>query len=198
MDEAKFIALAKEGDVTAFNRLVVHYQDAVYGVAYRIMREPGTAADATQDAFISAYKSLHRFRDGNFKAWLMRIVTNTCYDELRRRKRRPQSSFDELTEDNESFNYFLRADEAGPEEVQEQSELVDAVARCLDTLPDDQRITAVLSDVEGYAYEEIASITSVSLGTVKSRLSRARAKLRDCLRQSAELLPASYRLTTDS
>lgn len=198
MDEDKFIALAKQGDVTAYNRLVLHYQDIVYNVAYRIIREPGTAADASQDAFISAYKALNSFRGGNFKAWLLRIVTNTCYDELRRRKRRPQTSFEELTENNESFNYFIRDDDDGPEEQQERSELFEAIGRCLDQLPEDQRIAAVLCDVEEHSYDEIAAITSTSLGTVKSRISRARRKLRDCLQHIEELLPRDYRLNSEA
>ena len=94
MDEAALIQKAKDGDVASYNRLVLHYQQMVFNVAYRIMGEPQSAEDATQEAFISAYKSLNRFRGGNFKSWLMRIVTNACYDELRRRKRRPQSSLD--------------------------------------------------------------------------------------------------------
>ncbi len=196
MDETALIAQAQKGDVTAFNRLVLHYQESVYNVAYRIMGEPQMAEDVTQEAFIAAYHALNKFRGGNFKAWLMRIVTNRCYDELRRRKRRPQSSLDELTDDNESFA-FLRADEDTPEQFQQRVELMLAIERCLELLPDDQRITAVLCDVEGYDYNEIAQITSVSLGTVKSRISRARARLRDCLQDVLELLPSRYRLTSE-
>lgn len=193
MDEVYLIKQAQEGDVHAYNTLVLHYQDAVYNVAYRIMSEPDAAADATQEAFISAYKALNRFRGGSFKAWLMRIVTNACYDELRRRKRRPQSSLDEIVESYESSPLLISQDEPGPEKQRQQAELVEAIQRCLETLPDDQRAAAVLCDVEGYSYQEIANILSITLGTVKSRLSRARAKLRDCLQGSAELLPAGYR-----
>lgn len=196
MDEAALIEQAKNGDVVAFNRLVLEYQQAVYNVAYRIMGQPQAAEDATQDAFIAAFKSIRSFRGGKFKAWLMRIVTNGCYDELRRRKRRPQSSLDELTDFNESFA-ILRSPEEGPESQHQRMELVKAIEHCLENLPDDQRITAVLCDVEGYDYKEIAEITSVSLGTVKSRMSRARAKLRDCLQGFAELLPANYRLNAE-
>ena len=196
MDEAALIKQAQKGDVNAFNRLVVHYQEMVYNVAYRIMGEPQTAEDATQDAFISAYKSLNRYRGGSFKAWLMRIVTNACYDELRRRKRRPQSSLDEMVEEGGSFA-FLRSPTEGPEGQQQRLELVQAIERCLDDLPDDQRVTAVLCDVEGYDYKEIAQITATTLGTVKSRISRARARLRDCLQGVAELLPATYRLGSE-
>jgi RNA polymerase sigma-70 factor (ECF subfamily) len=197
MDEVALIQEAKKGDVTAYNRLVLHYQQAVYNVAYRIMGEPQAAEDATQEAFISAYKALNRFRGGSFKSWLMRIATNACYDELRRRKRRPQSSLDEITQDNESFA-FMRSPEEGPEGQQQRLEIMEAIEHCLQTLPDDQRITAVLGDVEGYDYKEIAEITRVSLGTVKSRMSRARSKLRDCLQGFKELLPASYRLSSST
>ena len=195
MDEEKLIAEAQQGDVTAYNRLVLHYQDIVYNVALRIMKDPGSAEDATQEAFISAYNALQRFRGGSFKSWLLRIVTNACYDELRRRKRRPQSSLDAITEEIESPS-FMADDSVGPEDRQQQVELIDAVERCLEDLPDEQRIAAVLCDVEGREYKEIAEIMSTSLGTVKSRISRARSKLRDCLRDFGELIPADYRLNT--
>lgn len=195
MDEEKLIAQAQQGDVAAYNRLVLHYQDIVYSVALRIMKDPTSAEDATQEAFISAYKALKRFRGGSFKSWLLRIVTNACYDELRWRKRRPQSSLDAITEEFESPS-FMADDSVGPEERQQQVELIDAVERCLQELPDEQRIAAVLCDVEGRDYKDIADIMSTSLGTVKSRISRARSKLRDCLRDFGELLPADYRLNT--
>jgi len=194
MDEPKLIKQAQNGDVQAFNTLVLHYQDRVYNLAYRIMGEPGAAADATQEAFISAYKSLNRFRGGSFKSWLMRIVTNACYDELRYRKRRPQSSLDEITEDNESAALLQSEKSPDPEKHSQQTELVSAIENCLDGLPEEQRAATVLCDIEGYDYSEIAAIMSTTLGTVKSRISRARAKLRDCLQLSGELLPVEYRL----
>jgi RNA polymerase sigma-70 factor (ECF subfamily) len=193
MDEPSLIQQAQSGDVDAYNTLVLHYQDAVYNVAFRIMGETGSASDATQEAFISAYKAIRNFRGGNFKAWLMRIVTNACYDELRRRKRRPQSSLDELTEENESSPLLVSDTVPNPESHQASSELVRAIELCLDRLQDDQRTAAVLRDIEGYDYSEIATIMRSSIGTVKSRISRARAKLRDCLQGFEELLPAEYR-----
>lgn len=195
-DEAAVIEKAKQGDVAAYNRLVLQHQQVVYNVAYRIMGEPQSAEDVTQEAFVAAYQALHSFREGSFKAWLLRIVTNRCYDELRKYKRRPQTSLDDIQEENESFA-FLRDPSEGPEAQQQRLELVRAIERCLKNLPDDQRITAVLCDVEGYDYNEIATITRASLGTVKSRISRARTKLRDCLQGVAELLPQAYRLNSD-
>jgi RNA polymerase sigma-70 factor (ECF subfamily) len=195
MDESHLIGLAQQGDVDAFNRLVLHYQNAVYNIAYRLTGDGATADDVTQEAFISAYHAIGRFRGGSFKAWLLRIATNASYDELRRRKRRPQSSLDEIADENESSPLLVAENSPGPEESRQRAELAGAIQYCLDRLPLDQRTAAVLSDVEGYAYEEIAEIMRSSLGTVKSRISRARAKLRECLRGFAELLPVQLRLS---
>ena len=198
MDEATLIQEARQGDVQAFNALVLHYQAQVYNLAYRVMGERDSAADATQEAFISAYKNLKRFRGGSFKAWLMRIVTNACYDELRRRQRRPQTSLEALHVVEEDANPSLVMPSEGPEAHTQRMELAVAIQQCLGALPEDQRTAAVLSDIEGYSYDEMATIMEVSLGTVKSRLSRARAKLRDCLRTKEELLPSRYRLETET
>lgn len=192
MDESYLIAQAKKNDVNAFNTIVLHYQDLAFTVAYRIMGDPDSAADAAQDAFINAYQKLDSFKGGNFKAWLMRIVTNKCYDMLKSAKYKRESSLDEITEENESSRLLVgRANR--PEATQQQEEMFEAIQDCLDNLPDDQRIVAILCDVEGYDYQTAAEIADASLGTIKSRLSRARSKLRDCLRGFGELLPARYR-----
>lgn len=198
MDEPALILEAQHGDLDAFNRLVLEYQTPVYNLAYRIMGEGDSAADAAQEAFISAHKHLHYYRGGSFKAWLMRIVTNACYDELRRRKRRPSASLEALTVVNEgpdadSEASLVSRDEL-PEEQVQRHELAQAIQDCLNRLPDDMRVVAVMCDVQGMDYAEIAASVGTALGTVKSRLSRARARLRDCLQGARELLPAAYRL----
>ncbi|MCZ7543652.1 MAG: sigma-70 family RNA polymerase sigma factor [Anaerolineae bacterium] len=193
MDEPALIEQARRGDVAAFNTLVLHYQDAAYNVAYRIMGDHDAAADATQEAFISAYRALKRFRGESLKPWLMRIVTNACYDELRRRQRRPTTSLEALHVVNPDPLVSLPEN---PESAAQRADLSRAIAACLDRLPVDQRVVVVFSDIEGYSYQEIAEIADVSLGTVKSRLSRARARLRDCLRGVKELLPEAYRLNS--
>lgn len=198
MDEPYLIDLARKGDIDAFNSLVVAYQHQVFNLAYRIMGEEASASDATQEAFISAYKHMESFRGNSFKSWIYRIVTNACYDELRRRKRRPASSLEGLVEDSDTEMEFDVPDESpGPESQLEQSELGGVIQAGIQTLPDDQRMTLVLSDVQGMSYEEIATITGANLGTVKSRLSRARAKLRDYLLARGELLPGSLRLRAE-
>lgn len=192
MDERHLIEMAKTGDVRAFNTLVLHYQQPAYNFALRIMGDPAAAADATQDAFIAAYNALRQYTHGNFKGWLFRIVNNKCYDALRRGKRHPEPSIDEITEENESPG-FLSDESNNPEDLTERSDLIEQIEQCLQGLPEDQRTTVLLYDVEGYDYNEIASILSISLGTVKSRINRARGKLQLCLRDYMELLPSKYR-----
>ncbi|MEA3339012.1 MAG: sigma-70 family RNA polymerase sigma factor [Chloroflexota bacterium] len=194
MDEAKLIESAQRGQVNAFNELVLHYQNRVYNLACRIMGDPASAADAAQEAFIAAYRSIGRFRGGSFKSYLMRIVANKCYDELRRRKRRPATSFEDFGDLDEEANPALIDEGEGPEERAERQAVARLIQAGIETLPPNQRITLVFSDVQGMSYREIAEATDVALGTVKSRLARARAKLRDYLRQHGELLPARYRL----
>ena len=194
MDERTLIQAAKRGDVESFNGLILIYQDMAYSVAYRIMGERDAAADATQEAFISAFRKLHQFKGDVLKPWLMRIVTNACYDELRRRQRRPTASLDELNNITPQTELDLHSHQENPEQHAQRSELHEAIQDCIRALAEDQRVIAVLSDVEGYAYQEIVEITGLALGTVKSRLSRARAHLRECLQNVRELLPAEYRL----
>jgi RNA polymerase sigma-70 factor (ECF subfamily) len=198
MDETTLIQAAQSGDLDAFNRLVIEHQGLAFNLAYRIMADPAAAEDATQEAFISAYRALRRFRGGSFRAWLMRIVTNACYDELRRRKRKPSTSLDQITETRDDFledaESTISAGAEKPEQAALRTELRLAIERCLEGLPDDFRIVAVLVDIQGYDYQEAAQVVAKPIGTVKSRLARARAQLRDCLQLTAELLPTRYRL----
>lgn len=198
MDEAALIRDAQKGDVNAYNTLVLHYQTQAYNVAYRIMGDADAAADATQEAFISAFKGILSFRGGSFRAWLLRIVTNSCYDELRRRKRRPQSSLDALFVEGEPSDTSLTSHTESPEGYTQRMELQRAIEDCLNALSDNQRLVAILADVEGYSYAEVAEVANLAIGTVKSRLSRARAQLRDCLMRLGELLPSAYRLNGEA
>lgn len=196
MDELALIASAQKGDLRAFNQLVLLYQSMAYNVAYRILSDPDAAADATQDAFFSAYKAMKKFRGGSFKAWLLRIVTNACYDQLRVKKRRPTSSLDDMPVESE-HSQFLRDESESPDEFLERQELGQFLQHGISALPIEQRAVLVLSDVQGLSYQEVAEIMDLSLGTVKSRLSRGRARLRDFLLERGELLPARYRLKDD-
>jgi RNA polymerase sigma-70 factor (ECF subfamily) len=196
-DEQTLIRAAQRGGLDAFNELVLLYQSQVFNLAYRIMGDGDSAADATQEAFISAYRSIASYRGGSFRAWLMRIVTNACYDELRRRKRRPTSSLETLHVADAAPGEVLVNGAEEPEPYAQRQELNRALHAGLQALPEEQRVILVLSDVQGYDYQEIAAIVGTSLGTVKSRLSRARAKMRDYLLAQGELLPGLYRLENE-
>lgn len=197
VDEKAQIKAALDGDLDAFNALVLRYQDAVYSLAYRIMGEPAAAADAAQDAFITAYRRLETYRGGQFKSWLLRITTNTCYDALRYDKRRPADHLDDLPGGDTDDGPPLPDNLPTPEQAAQSAELQRALQNCITALKADQRVVLVMSDVEGYSYQEIADHVNTQLGTVKSRLSRARKAMRDCLQAVQELLPAEYRLESN-
>jgi RNA polymerase sigma factor (sigma-70 family) len=192
-DEQALISAAQRGDLPAFNQLILHYQGLAYNVAYRIVGDADSASDATQDGFIKAFQRLSQYRGGSFKAWLLRIITNTCYDVLRAQKRRPTSSLE--SEEDEDPDHDVRwLDPAErPDAYVVRKELAGAIQDAIQKLPPDQRITLILSDIEGLDYQEIADATNTALGTVKSRLSRARARLRELLLLQSELLPSQFR-----
>jgi RNA polymerase sigma-70 factor (ECF subfamily) len=196
MDEVELIQAARKGDLNAFNRLILAYQDMVYSQAYRVLGDPQAADDAAQVAFISAYKKLRKFRGGSFRAWLLRIVTNACYDELRRQKRRPTTSLEPLDDSGEEIESprWLADSSELPEDSILRTELGQAIQRCLERLPLDFRTVVILVDVQGMDYLEAASVIEKPLGTVKSRLARARQRMRLCLQEFWELLPTSMRL----
>ncbi len=190
-DEPALIRSAQHGDLEAFNALVRRYQHQVYNLAYRIMGDEASAADATQEAFISAYRHLGTFHGGSFQSWLLRIVVNACYDELRRRRRRPTVSLDAPLDTEEGMIEFdLPTSAEEPQQIVQRRELVDLLQRGIDRLPREQRLTLVLRDVQGFRYEEIAAMTHSRCGTVKSRLSRARANLRDYVQMHREAFGA--------
>ena len=195
-DEARMVAYALEGDLDAFNRLVLAYQDIAYNVAYRVTGERTSAEDAVQDAFLKAYRKLKTFRGGSFKAWLLRIVTNACLDELRRQKRRPIAALqpqDDFDEEIESPAWLEDPGES-PEEAAVRAELSQSIQDCLNGLDTDFRLVVVLVDIQGMDYAEASIAAETPLGTIKSRLARARVKLQDCLKAIGELLPSKFRL----
>jgi RNA polymerase sigma-70 factor (ECF subfamily) len=196
MDEAALITAAVQGDLNAFNRLVLTYQDIVFNQAYRMIGDPHAAEDAAQEAFISAYRNLKVYRGGSFRAWLLRIVTNASYDELRRRKRRPTTPLEPVDADEEEIESPTWLADPGetPETRTERSELNNAIQNCLEGLSPEFRAAVILVDVQGLDYDEAASAVGTPVGTIKSRLARGRERLRDCLQGFWELLPAEFRL----
>lgn len=192
VDELELIAKSCDGDVNAFNQLVEQYQRLVYNVALRMIGDAGTAEDVTQDTFISAYKAIGKFRGGSFKAWLLRIAANSCRDRFRAAKRSRSVSLDALMLKPDVHS--ISDDCESPEDYALRRELGRAIGQGLTGLPSDQRLVVVLCDIQGFSYEEAAEAAGCSLGTVKSRLSRGRMRLRDFLLKQKELLPAEFRL----
>ena len=197
-DHQAWIQAAQRGDLEAFNRLVLAYQDAVYNVAYRILGDRAAAEDATQEAFLRAWQHIRRYRGGSWRGWLFRIVTNACYDHLRRKQRRPAVSLeggDAADDGLAPEDWLADTDPAGdPEARAEQHALRAALEDCLQRLPSDFRAVLVLVDVEGLPYAEAAQAAGVALGTLKSRLARGRLRMQDCLQRFPELLGVFARL----
>jgi RNA polymerase sigma factor (sigma-70 family) len=197
MDEIRVIKEAQKGSVAAFNQLVMAYQGTAYNVAYRVIGNGDAAADACQEAFLKAYQAIKQYRGGSFKSWLLRIVTNACYDQLRYKSRRPATSLEDMVEEGEDHSEKLVDNDERPEDSLLRGELNDLIQTGINHLPDDQRVILVLSDVQGFSYQEIAEVIGQPLGTVKSRLSRGRQRLRDFLLEQKELLPSQYRLNDE-
>lgn len=183
-DEAAIIARAAEGDRGAFTQLMEHYQSACYGLAWRLLGDPDRAADATQDAFIHAYRAIRSYRGGIFRAWLLRITANASYDILRRAQRRPSSP---LPDPDEGAPELPDVAAVNPLAQATRNELYRHLELALRRLPEDQRTAVVLCDVYGMDYNEVAAMTASALGTVKSRIHRGRLRLRSLLAEHREL-----------
>ncbi len=188
------VARAQSGDLQAFNQIVLRFQDNLYGLTLRMLGSSQAAEDATQEAFIKAWQRIDTFRGGSFRSWLFTIAANQSRDELRRRQRRPAQSLDAARDDPDRADLDPPGNEPAPDAEAERSEMRAALERALMTLPDDWREVVVLSDVQGLDYREIAEVTGLALGTVKSRLSRARSHLRAIIGESRELSEAVERL----
>lgn len=192
-DESDLIARAQRGDLEAFNGLILLHQDALFNIALRTLGDEDRAADAVQDALISAFRSLRTFHGGSFRAWLARTVVNKCYDEYRRASRHPSIPLTPIVDDEEiEEGLWLRDPSPSLEDRFDDSELNDALQTCLKSLPFPARAVLALVDVDGLSYEDAAAALRVPVGTVKSRLARARASMRHSLQNFSDLLPSAY------
>jgi RNA polymerase sigma-70 factor (ECF subfamily) len=186
LDDQELVIRAAAGDVAAFNGLVERYQSLAYNVAFRALGDPEAAADATQDAFLSAFNGLRAFRGGSFKSWLLRIVTNACFDAGRRAQRRPSTSLDAMLETPGGEDVAIDPGPQ-PEVAALRAEVVEQIQDALLRLPFDQRTVVILCDLQGLSYDEIADVTGAAVGTVKSRINRGRLRLRELLSPAGRL-----------
>jgi RNA polymerase sigma-70 factor (ECF subfamily) len=188
-DDNALIRAASSGDLAAFNQLVLAYQDMAYYHAYALLSDFALAEDATQTGFINAFQSMSRFRGGSFRGWLLRIVRNSAYDILRNAQRHPTQPLFPIDEDGEELDSasWLADPSASVESAVEQKELSREIYRILDGLPDFYRSVLILIDVHGLDYIEAAQALQIPIGTVKSRLARARLQMQQRLKESMGL-----------
>lgn len=188
MEDSDLVQGAKGGDLDCFNTLIERHQRMAYNLAFRMLGDKGAAQDVTQDAFFSAWKNIRTCRGANFKAWLLSITANGCRDHLRRIKRHPSIAIESMIQEPSAS-----PSAESPEDYALRRELDGEIQKGLLALPSQQRLAVILCDIQGYSYEEIARIMGCNIGTVRSRISRGRAQLRDYLIRR-ELLPSDLRL----
>lgn len=193
-EEKELIVAAQRGDLNAFNVLISRYQNLLFGIALRMLNDEDTASDAVQEALISAFSKFRTFRGGSLRSWLARVTVNACYDELRRKRRQREVPLEQFNMEGEEIEdlMWLIDPAALPEERYESYELESAIQRSLNQLTPAYREVVVLVDIEGLSYEEASIAARVPVGTVKSRLARARLQMRSSLLGCGELLPSQY------
>jgi RNA polymerase sigma-70 factor (ECF subfamily) len=180
-EDERLVRQAQQGSLDAFNQLVTRHERIVFSVCLRILRDASAAEDATQDTFVKAWTSISTFQGWMLRPWLLRIATNRCYDVLRAQRRRPAESLDAAAVEVEPTWSSQVGGGEDPEGFSARNELSAYLEKALGLLPEDQHVVVVLSDIHGYGYDDIAGILDIPVGTVKSRISRGRAKLRQFL-----------------
>jgi RNA polymerase sigma-70 factor (ECF subfamily) len=187
MDDRDLVGRARRGDPEAFTQLMMQYQVPLYNMALRMVGRPDDAADIAQEAFTRAWQKIRTLRDAPFKSWLFQIAANLCYDHFRRGKR-----YGSMPEDDQTSNVVsLGIATPDPQERAEASERNRLVRESILALEPDMRLAIILRDVNGMAYDEIAGVMGVPLGTVKSRIARARAQVQERLQQHPDFFPTS-------
>jgi RNA polymerase sigma-70 factor, ECF subfamily len=193
-EEKDLVTAAQRGDLNAFNALIGRYQNLLFGIALRMLNDEDTASDAVQEALISAFSKFRTFRGGSLRSWLARVTVNACYDELRRKRRQREVPLEQFNMEGEEVEdlMWLIDPAARPEEKYETFELESAIQHSLNQLTPAYREVVVLVDIEGLSYEEASIAARVPVGTVKSRLARARLQMRSALLGYGELLPSQF------
>lgn len=180
---------AIKGNKNALEKLIIKYEKKVYNIAYQIFGNEHDANDMAQEVFIKVYKSLHKFNfKSTFSTWIYRITVNTCIDEYRKKSKNSKVEYmDETIKQQDSIIQKQFIDKGlTPEEEIIKNENIKFVRESIDELKEDYRIIIILRDIKGYSYENIADILDISIGTVKSRISRARSKLKKIIKENQE------------
>ena len=193
-EEKALIKAAQGGDLNAFNALILRYQNLLFGIALRMLGDEDIASDAVQEALISAFSKFNSFRGGSLRSWLARVTVNACYDEMRRKRRQREVPIEQFNMEGEEVEDLMWMIDPGarPEEQYESYEMEKAIQHSLNLLTPAYREVVILVDIEGLSYEEASISARVPVGTVKSRLARARLQMRSTLQGYKDLLPAQY------
>jgi RNA polymerase sigma-70 factor, ECF subfamily len=193
-DEKILLEKCRQGDVESFELLICDYQKKAFNIAYRILENIEDASDATQEAFIKVFKSIKDFKgESSFSTWLFRIVTNVSLDQLRVKKRNQVLYIDkEIVLEDDTITAEVADYSNMPEDVVDKKERISKIHKAINLLSEEHKTIIVLRDIQGFSYEEISQITNCSMGTVKSRINRARLSLKNILTSNEELLIEDY------
>lgn len=188
MTDEELVEDVKKGNIDAFEDIVKKYENKVYGIVFHMMKNQNEVEDLAQEVFLKVYKNLDRFKgDSSLYTWIYKITVNLCLDELKKRKNIIYLDEKINVEDGE-IDKELPSNERSQEELYEDKELKENLHRCINKLPDKQKIMIVLRDIKGFSYDEIAKITNNKIGTVKSQINRARLKLKELLDKEGTFL----------
>jgi len=186
--EQKLIRKCMNGNLNAFDELIEKYQKTAYNIALRMLKNPEDAMDISQEAFIKVYKSIKTFNfESAFSTWLYRIVTNTCLDFLRKKNTNVYSIDNPIQTDDGEIERDIPDSSDGPEAALEKKLTRELVNNAISKLDENHRIVIILRDIQGFSYEEISNILDCSIGTVKSRINRARNNLKEIIIKEMEL-----------
>jgi len=182
-DELKAVERCKEGDASAFNVLVLRYQNRIYNTLFRMTGDHQLANDLAQETFLKAYKSIGGFNVGSsFYTWIYRIAVNTAYSQMRKEKAQKKNKTFALEDNPSGKEDVASKGKNNPLQILERSEIKEKVQQCISKLEKDLRSVVVLRDIEGMEYQMIAQVLDIPAGTVKSRLHRGRMELRNKLK----------------
>ena len=188
IDEKELIKAAKDGSIKAFEEIISLYEKKVFSTIYFMVKDENEVEDIAQEVFIKIYKNLKNFKEkSSLYTWIYRITINVCFDEIKKRKNVIYLDEKIETEDGE-IDRALKDKSKSPSEIVEENDLKNRLEKCIKKLPEDQRIMIVLRDIKGFTYMEIAEMLKLNLGTVKSKISRARTALKEILDEDGTFL----------